>query len=329
MNKKCVALYSGGLDSLLSVMIMQRLNFDVHALFIQTPFYKKDTSRMEKQLNQIGIDLKVAKNDDEYLHVIKNPMFGYGKNMNPCIDCKIFFFKTARQFMDEIHAHFLVSGEVVGQRPMSQRSYSVMRSIEKRANVEDIVLRPLCAKLMPPTKPEIEGIIKKDDLFKISGRSRKEQLEMIKNFGIDDFESPAGGCLLTDRSFAARLKEGFKFDDNPSLLKIDLLALGRHFRIGRKKFIVSRNQYETEYLMSYIGKLPIVSTDRGACGLFFEEPAENELGIAAAIVMRYSKHAQRVNYIFSDKLRIIGASDISYDDICRMMIDSHCAALRA
>ena len=322
MNKRCVALYSGGLDSLLSVIIMQRLGFDVHALFVQTPFYKKNISKMEKQLNQIGVDLKIVKNDGEYLRIIKNPMFGYGKNMNPCIDCKIFFFKMAKQFMDEIHADFLVSGEVVGQRPMSQRSYAVMRSIEKQACVEDIVLRPLCAKLMPPTKPEIEGIIKRDDMFKISGRSRKNQLEMIKAFGIDDFESPAGGCLLTDRNFAERLKEMFKFNDNLSLSQIDLLALGRHFRIGKKKFIVSRNQPETEYLTSYRGRLPLVSADRGACGVFFQEPDEYELSVAAAIIMRYSKHAKEVNYIFSDKLRIVKPYDISYGDVCKMRVNS-------
>jgi len=315
--KKCVVLYSGGLDSLLAVHIMLSLNFEVYPLFVKTPFYNKDEKQLKKGLSGLPVKLYMAENDKEYLELVKHPKFGYGKNLNPCVDCKIFFLQQAKRFMDEIEACFVVTGEVLGQRPMSQRSYSVMRAIEKRADLSDTVLRPLSAKCLPKTKMEEEGIVDRDKLFCITGRSRKEQFEIAKLFGIEEFESPAGGCLLTDASMSKRVKEMLEYG-YVDKYELGLLTLGRHFRINSKRFVVSRKKDET-YLMlkRFGGILPLLRCHNapGAIGVFVNEPDSKEIEIASAILKRYSKKAETFEYSYKDEVKIVQPGDIKEDEL--------------
>ncbi len=315
--RRCVVLYSGGLDSLLAVHIMLSLNFEVYPLFVKTPFYNKDEKQLEKGLSGLPVKLHTAKDDKEYLEIVKHPMFGYGKNLNPCVDCKIFFFKQAKRFMDEIGACFVVTGEVLGQRPMSQRSYSVMRAIEKRAGLSNLVLRPLSAKCLPQTDMEKEGIVDKEKLFCITGRSRKEQLELAKLFGIEDFESPAGGCLLTDASISKRVKEMLEYGYADEY-ELELLTLGRHFRINSKRFVVSRRKDETYLMLKKFGTvLPLLKCYNapGAVGVFTAEPDSKEIEIAAAVLKKYSKKAELFEYSYENQVKIVQPDDVKEDEL--------------
>lgn len=324
-NKKCIALYSGGLDSLLSVHIMLSLGFLVYPLFIETPFYKKDSEYLKEQLFKLSLnsdsykllDLKIIRVDESYIEVVKNPEFGYGKNLNPCIDCKIFFFKQAKKFMEEVGATFVVTGEVLGQRPMSQRSYSILRSIEKRANLSDLVLRPLSAKCLQRTKMELEGIIDREKLFCIAGRSRKQQIELAEKFSIGTFESPAGGCLLTDRSFSLRVKDMLKHGYRGKN-EMELLTVGRHFRINSKRFVVSRKKEETYRLTELAkGKMPFLEClgAPGAVGVFVETPSEKEIYTASSIIKRYSKKTKLIKYTNEGDSKIIEPVEMPLNQI--------------
>ncbi len=321
-NNRCVILYSGGLDSLLAVAIMKRLGFETEAIFVETPFYKKDIEFLKGQLNMFNCRLNIVRNDKEYIEMVKNPSFGYGKNMNPCIDCKIFFYKEAAKFMENVGASFVVTGEVLGQRPMSQRSYSVLRSIEKRSNLSDLVLRPLSARCLKPTKMEEEGLIDKDKLFCITGRSRKEQFELAKQFGIENFESPAGGCLLTDISLKPRIKD--ILNREASGIELELLSIGRHFKINDSKFVVSRNKSETKFIYEhYKDKLPMVLCHNaaGSVGVFMDRPTDDStINIAAGIVLRYSKKAEKAVYNYKDVERILSVERLCDEDVVQFRI---------
>ncbi|AEA34494.1 thiamine biosynthesis protein [Hippea maritima] len=306
LNKKCVALYSGGLDSLLAILIVKSLGVEVYPLFVQTPFYNKEIDKLKEQLNKSGLALETARDDKAYIEMLLNPRFGYGKNLNPCIDCKAFFYKKAKEYADKIGASFIITGEVLGQRPMSQRSYTVLRTIEKHAGLIDLVLRPLSAKCLKETIMEKEGIVDRDKLYCIQGRTRKAQFELAKTFGIEEFESPAGGCLLTDTQFSARLKEMLdKKDELNSPVAIELLKIGRHFRVDGFKFIVSRNAEETKFLTDNFSDLPQIRclNSPGGVGVFLKEPHIETIITAAAILKRYSKKAQ--NLIFKGSREFI------------------------
>jgi tRNA-specific 2-thiouridylase len=252
MKRKAIGLLSGGLDSTLAVKIILDMGFEVIALNFKTPFCccdSKDKCYSESVAQKFNLPLKRIYGGEDYLEVVKNPKYGYGRNMNPCLDCRIFLFKKAKQLMEEVGADFIFTGEVLGERPMSQR-LSAMALIEKESDLRGKVLRPLSAKLLEPTLVEKDGIVEKDKLFSIQGRSRKTQIALAKSYQIEDYPCPAGGCLLTDQNFAQRLAESFKHDED-SLRNIYLLKIGRHFRLPTKaKVIAGRNQKENETLLS-------------------------------------------------------------------------------
>ncbi len=306
LNRRCVVLYSGGLDSLLSLVIMKNLGFEAIPLFIKTPFYDKDINSIKEQLEPFGVELTIKEDFKGYMSMLKNPRFGYGKNLNPCIDCKIFFYKKAKELMEEAQASFVVTGEVLGQRPMSQRSYTILRTLEKQSGLSDLVLRPLSAQCLPETKMEQESIVDREKLYCIQGRARKIQLELAQNLGIENFESPAGGCLLTDVQFSARLEEAMNRKEefhNPKA--IELLRIGRHFRIDGFKFVVSRNEKETKELLENFDLLPIVMclNEPGAVGVFLKEPHMDTIIKGASIVKRYSRKAK--NLVFKGSREFI------------------------
>ncbi|MEW6102030.1 MAG: hypothetical protein AB1481_07060 [Candidatus Omnitrophota bacterium] len=251
---KAIALISGGLDSTLAAQIVKDLGIELVAFNTVTPFClcnKRDSSGCSHGASRVASDLGlrlISLNvTDEILEIIKSPKHGYGSNMNPCIDCRILLFKKAKQVMQEEGAAFVITGEVLGQRPMSQRLHT-MSLIEKESGLSGLVVRPLCAKCLEPTFAEKEGWINREKLLGISGRGRKEQFSLAEEFGINDYPCPSGGCLLTDPEFAKRLKELIQHNEF-NLENIKLLKIGRHFRLAKKaKLIVGRNEQENEQL---------------------------------------------------------------------------------
>jgi tRNA U34 2-thiouridine synthase MnmA/TrmU len=249
---KAISLFSGGLDSILATRLIINQGIEVIAFNVKTPFGipKKDgLSEAEAAINQLKIPLKIVTVDKDYIHMLRKPKFGYGKNINPCVDCKIFILKQAVKYAREVGADFLFTGEVLGERPMSQHG-PALRTIEEESGLKGKLLRPLSAKLLPETVAERKGLVDRNKLLAISGRSRKPQLQLAKDFGITTYSSPAGGCLLTCEEYAKKL--GDLFDHKKSVSGADaiLLRFGRHFRLGKNKIIVGRNETENKFLVS-------------------------------------------------------------------------------
>lgn len=295
-KKKIVALLSGGLDSRLAIKMMQKQGFEVEAVAIKTPFCDFDCGRgcgfeIRETADNLGVNLKTVYLGDEYIEMLKHPKHGFGSGMNPCIDCRAMMFEAGKKHMEEIGAEFIISGEVLGQRPMSQHG-PALRIIEKESGLEGKIVRPLSAALLPPTEPELDGLIKREDLGKIRGRSRKDQLRMAQEFGIENPPNAGGGCLLTDPKFAIKAKDLFKNVQTPTTNDIDLLKIGRHFRIDQKtKFIVGRNKDENEMLkaLALDGDILLETKDHvGPVSLIRGEISQNLLGLVAAITLRYS-----------------------------------------
>ena len=212
---KAIGLLSGGLDSIVAAKLVLDQGIEVEALNFTTAFCtctSKGSSCLasQKAADQIGVPLKVFDISEEILDVVKHPKFGYGSGMNPCLDCRIFVFKKAKEYMRESGADFIFTGEVLGQRPMSQRR-EAMNIIERESGLKGYLLRPLCAKLFPPTLAEEKGIVDREKLLSISGRSRKGQISLTKRFNIKDYPCSSGGCLLTDKSFAQRMEDLMKY----------------------------------------------------------------------------------------------------------------------
>jgi tRNA-uridine 2-sulfurtransferase len=299
---KAIALLSGGLDSTLAAKVVLEQGIELEALNFITIFCNC-TNRGEtclasqKAVESLGIPLRVFNVSEEYLDVVKHPKHGYGRNMNPCIDCRIFMMKKAKEYMTETGASFLVTGEVLGQRPMSQRR-DAMRLIEREVNLEGLILRPLSAMLLPPSIPEKEGWIDRERLLNIQGRSRKPQIHLAALFGIHDYPCPAGGCLLTDPGFAKRIKDLMAHDPDFTLNDVHLLKLGRHFRFSPKaKLVVGRNEEENQKIQTFSREndfLIKVAQHHGPLSLLRGEPDEEEIERAAAITARYSKAKQLV-----------------------------------
>ena len=243
-----LALLSGGLDSTLAIHVIKKQGIDVIALNFVTVFClctAKGNCKLEavKVSEKLGIPVKVINTTKSFLEIVKKPKHGYGKNMNPCIDCRINIFRAAGEYMREIGADFIITGEVLGQRPMSQRK-EAMKTIDREAGLTGLVLSPLCAKPLEPTIPEKTGLVNRDELLEIKGRSRKDQIQLADIFQMTDYPCASGGCLLTDPEFANRMRDSLKHKD-VDINDVKLLKVGRHFRIDSKtKVIVSRKEDE-------------------------------------------------------------------------------------
>ncbi len=248
---KALSLLSGGLDSILATELVLRQGIEVVAFNIKTPFCipKKDgTSEASQAAEQLKVPLKVVGVENDYLKMLRNPKYGYGRNMNPCIDCKIFMIKKAKKYAREIGADFLFTGEVLGERPKSQHS-PALRIIEKDSGLKGRLLRPLSAKLLLETAAEKKGLIDRTKLLAIQGRSRKPQFQLAGEFGITSYPAPAGGCLLTCEEYAKKLRDLFDNKKRISMADISLLRVGRHFRLGKNKIVVGRNEAENKFLI--------------------------------------------------------------------------------
>ena len=254
MNKKAIVLLSGGLDSILAARMMLEQGVEVTAVNFSARLCmcgakSEGESSAGSAAKMLKIPLETIDITDDFIEIIKTPRYGHGANMNPCIDCKIYMLKHAKALMEGSGASFLVTGEVLGERPMSQRK-DALNLIEKRAEVKGILLRPLTAKNLEPTRPEIEGIVDRDKLFDIKGRSRKPQMALAEKFGITKYPNPAGGCLLTDPGFAKRVRDAIAHNEF-SLGNIAILSVGRHFRLSDKaRLVVGRDANENSILLS-------------------------------------------------------------------------------
>jgi len=288
---KALALLSGGLDSLLAVKLILEQDVDVEAVNFVTPFCLCDRGSMNRFSEELKIKVHRVFLGQEFLDIVANPPHGYGSRMNPCIDCRILMFKKAKEIAEKIGADFLVTGEVLDERPFSQRM-KTMLLIEKEAGLEGKILRPLSAKLLPETEAEKAGLIDRSKLLAIRGRRRLPQMELAKKLGLKEYPNPSGGCLLTDPEFARKLKEHLKNEERLTLTDVALLKTGRHFRVGKAKIIVGRNKKENDRLLCLAKAHGIpyleVADYKGPITLCIGDKNQGSLEKAAEITARYS-----------------------------------------
>ena len=315
IQRKAIALISGGLDSMLAVKAIQKQGITVEGVNFFTGFCveghthairKKDKEKQKRNnalwaAEQLGIKMNIVDISQEYKDIVLNPQHGYGANLNPCLDCKIFMVEKAnamlnkaRELADEGGFDFIITGEVVGQRPKSQRK-DTLPLIAKESGADDRLLRPLCAKLLPPTLPEREGWVDREQLYDFSGRNRKPQIALAKSFGMSDFAQPAGGCcFLTDESYSRKLadlwqaqgRKDYELDD------IMLLKVGRHIRPApHYKLIVSREEGENHFMSGYKKQFHSIRciSHGGPLTLVDGDPGEDDLLMAAHIASRFSQ----------------------------------------
>ncbi|MFP7753209.1 thiamine biosynthesis protein [Thermodesulfobacteriota bacterium B35] len=308
-----LGLFSGGLDSLLACRVVAAQGIRVRALKFVTPFFDHDLLRREAQYRRevrekYGIEVHLVDLSRGYIDLLRNPAHGFGKNFNPCIDCKIMMLTRARELMAGFGASFLITGEVLGQRPMSQRR-DTMRIIERDSGCSDILLRPLCAKLMDPTRPEREGLVDRERLLAFSGRGRRQQMDLAAEFGISDYPSPAGGCVLTDVNLAARIERFYNglFAIGREELRVSdirLLLTGRQFRLpGGRWLVLGRNMGENQriealreaddWLLRMEDRPGPTGLLRRAAGSVAGAADETEfLRLAAGLVVRYGRKSE-------------------------------------
>lgn len=246
---KALVMLSGGLDSSLAVRILQEQGLEVEAVHFTGVFHAGEFDEYDSSAGRFakrfGVKLTILNIEEDFIDILKNPRYGYGSNINPCIDCRIYTLKKAKKYMDETDASFIATGEVLGQRPMSQRK-NMLELVEKRSGLEGLLLRPLSAKLLEPTIPEEKGWIDREKLFDISGRSRKPQMALAKRYGIEDYPNPAGGCLLTDPQFSERLRDLLRHN-NLTMGEMEFLKVGRHFRLSDDtKAVVGRSREDNK-----------------------------------------------------------------------------------
>lgn len=252
---KAIGLISGGLDSILALQLIKEQGFEIIAIFVKTPFisgFGENTIKNLKKLSEnMKFELIILESNLDYIELVKNPEFGYGKNLNPCIDCHIYMLKKAKEIMERKEASFVFTGEVIGQRGKSQNP-EALKIIEEKSSLKGKLLRPLTALNLPPTEMEKNGIIDRNLLLGIKGKSRKLQLYLADIKNLKYFGTPSGGCLLTDPTFCKKLKDLFENSEEINLNDCYILQIGRHFRISPKtKLIISRNEKESKYMMNF------------------------------------------------------------------------------
>lgn len=287
MIKEAIVLFSGGLDSILVYRIIEKWGFQIFPIIFKSPFIKEiDRENIEKIYN-----IKINEIDfyTEQLMAVKHPNYGYGKALNPCIDCHAVMIKIAKEIMNKRGAQFIATGEVVGQRPMSQRK-DAMRSVEKISDAKGYIVRPLSGKLLEKTIPEIKGIIKREWLYDISGRGRKEQYKIAEELGIDVIPSSGGGCLLTDIGFSKRLKKAleYKIDEN----YMEIIKYGRVFNLGNGLLIIGRDEGECKMIeqMKKAGKIISIKGEKGPIGIVI---SSDNLNLSCSILGRYTKGSDK------------------------------------
>jgi tRNA U34 2-thiouridine synthase MnmA/TrmU len=298
MQRSAIALYSGGLDSTLAIRLMQVQGIKVHAIHFTSPFFgvsaETDSGKYDARRGAaaLAVPLTIQPLGEDYLEMLRNPCHGYGKAINPCIDCHIYFLKKAAELMRSSGADFVITGEVLGQRPMSQRK-EALRVVEQNCGLEGLLLRPLSARLLEPTIPEIEGWVDRNRLPSIKGRSRNEQFRLAAELGVEEYPTPAGGCLLTELSYASKVRDIFEHEPLLRPRDFKLLRLGRHFRINETtRLIIGRNAEENGMLAAQAaaGETAFRWADGvGPLGLLLGPATEEAMQTAGRILLRYTK----------------------------------------
>ena len=332
MKHKAVGLLSGGLDSILACRLMLEQGIEVLAVNFVSPFCTCTRAgcrhQASKVAEELGIPLKVMPTGQEYIEMVKHPKHGRGGHMNPCIDCRIFTFSRARAYADEIGADFVFSGEVLGQRPMSQHLRAMML-IEEESGLKGRLLRPLSAGMLEPTEPELTGIVDRSKLPAIEGRSRKIQMDTAAGFGINDYPCPAGGCRLTDAQFAARLAEAFDYGED-TLPQIELLKYGRHFRLPNKaKVVAGRNQLENDAMrrLMFDGDILLEAVDfLGPVTLLRRSSGEDDVRQAASVCARYCDGRTEAFLKIRAGDLIMEVAPMTDSDLARIRIGEHIRA---
>jgi tRNA U34 2-thiouridine synthase MnmA/TrmU len=293
-------MFSGGLDSSIAIHLIKKQGIEIIALHFVLPFYSKLGFSFEKikiAAKELDVPLKIIEEDEEYLEMFKNCEYGFGKNINPCLDCRIHRLIKAKKIMEEIGASFIITGEVVGQRPMSQRR-DCLDIIDKKTGLKGYILRPLCAKLLKPTVPEERGWVNREELLDFWGRGRKNQIEYATKNNIK-YPSPAGGCILTQKRTSERYKDLVEHNKNFTLNDFKLLAYGRHFRISHKlKMIQSRNEKENYIISKLILPQDIVLSMQNILGpiaILRGEADIVEIKKACEIFAKYTKERNKLS----------------------------------
>lgn len=287
---RALAMVSGGLDSILAAKLIKDQGIEVIGICFKSYFFGPGNAI--KMTKQVGIPLEVVDFSEEHFDLVKNPKHGYGKNINPCIDCHAMMLNYTGKLLEKYNADFIITGEVLNQRPMSQNRIS-LDIVKKESGFSDKILRPLCAKNLNPTKMELEGLVDREKLMDISGRSRKVQMELAEKWKIKDYPSPAGGCKLTEPNYAKRLKELLKYKDMPDEKDLELLRFGRHFRVSQDaKIISTRTGEETKEIKNYLSTKDVIflaDTFKGSMIIIIGKPTEEDIEFAAKVTARYCK----------------------------------------
>jgi len=314
MKIRAIGLMSGGLDSCLAVKIIQEQNIEVLALSFETPFFSAQKSIV--MCGYLNVPIRVIDFTEEHLQMLKNPRYGYGKNMNPCIDCHGLMFKKAGELMHLEKFDFIFTGEVLNERPMSQNSRA-LRIVEKLSGLKGFILRPLSAKLLDETVPELEGKVDRTRLLDICGKGRLRQMELAANYGLTDYPTPAGGCLLTDINFSKRLRDFLSICENPSRNTLDILKYGRILKLSEKaRLIVGRNENENNKiteLAEYDDILIDAADFPGPTGLLMFEKNDGLIKLSAEIIAAFSKteNNNQVSVTCGDKNILVDKKDKS------------------
>ena len=291
---RCIALLSGGLDSMLAIRLMQDQGIEVEALNFKTMFTCcQDTSAQAAR--SLGVPMTIIGQEDDYLDLVREPQYGYGKGANPCVDCRIYMFDRARSYMKEMNAQFIISGEVVGQRPMSQKRRD-LDIIATQSDLEDLLLRPLSAKLLPPTLPEREGWVDRELLYGIQGRSRKQLIELAKNYGFPDIPTPSTGCALTEPEFGRKVHDLIQIQVGDKPWDYQLLTTGRHFRFDDTTKVILGRDHDENNQLRYLHTLEDATSQvllepenfKGPLGLVTGNDSEDAVHFAGGLVLRYS-----------------------------------------
>ena len=323
---RALGLCSGGLDSILAGVVLREQHIDVAWISFETPFFSADKARAAARVT--GIPLTVQELTPVYLEMLRNPPCGYGKYMNPCMDCHALMFRQAGQWMQSQGFDFLFSGEVLGQRPMSQTKPS-LRYVEKHSGFDGYILRPLSARRLPETIPEKKGWVNRERLLDLSGRSRKPQIKLAAQYGIVDYPAPAGGCLLTDPGYSRRLKDLFAHQAQTQTAELDMLKYGRHFRLDEAtKIVVGRTQKDNRNIMAHHDprRDTILNVTRhpGPVVIVVGRASGEALATAAAICAGYSKAARQddvdVQASGPDGRQTLRVKPLRPDDVRDLMI---------
>ncbi len=299
---RALALFSGGLDSCLAIKIIQEQGIEVIALNFDSYFFGGSNEKADKMAKQLGVKLEYIDFRERHREIVENPPSGYGKNMNPCIDCHALMLRMAGELMEKYQADFIITGEVLGQRPMSQNANS-LRRVGNISGMKGLVIRPLSAKLMDESELEKKGLVDREKLLDIQGRGRGRQLELVKKYNIVGFESPGGGCLLTEPNYSKKLKL-LKEDGNfKKEFLFELLKAGRFYRLDKGKYIIiGRNLEENEKLEKYEEKCDLVivgNTTPGPKIIGIGDFDLENLDFAKNLFARYSKtKGEEKSYIY-------------------------------